>query len=135
MAQLIDSGVLIGLERRGQGLGALSNAAPNQPLAIASITCSELLIGIYRADTPDRRLLRESFIESVFASLPILPFDLEAARIHAELWAGLAAAGQMIGPNDLLIAATALAHGYGVLTENLREFERVPGLVVRRPAW
>ena len=71
----------------------------------------------------------------MLATFHILPFDLSAARIHAELWAQLTAAGHMIGPNDLLIAATALAYGYAVLTENVRESERVPGLTVRRPAW
>ena len=67
--------------------------------------------------------------------LSVVPFDLEAARIHARLAADLMAAGQAIGPNDLLIAATALAHGHAVLTHNLRHFERVPGLVVSRPDW
>ena len=44
-------------------------------------------------------------------------------------------AGQTTGAHDLLIAATALAHGYGVMTDNIRDFERVPGLEVRQPDW
>jgi predicted nucleic acid-binding protein len=47
----------------------------------------------------------------------------------------LAAAGQLIGDRDLLIAATALTHGYDLLTNNLRDFARVPGLRVRQPTW
>jgi predicted nucleic acid-binding protein len=54
------------------------------------------------------------------------------ARRHAQLWADLAAVRLPIGVHDSLIAATALTHGYAVLTENPREFQRVPGLVVRR---
>ena len=83
----------------------------------------------------ERRRAREAFVELVLTRLPILPFDLQAARIHARIAAEFAAAGQPIGLNDLLIAATALTHGYSVLTENLRDFERVPGLVVQRPDW
>ncbi len=41
----------------------------------------------------------------------------------------------MIALHDLIIAATALANGYGVLTENVRDFIRVPGLEVRQPTW
>jgi predicted nucleic acid-binding protein len=64
-----------------------------------------------------------------------LPFDLVVAGIHARLWAQLAEARQLIGPHDLLIAAIAVAYGHAVLTENAREFGRIPGLVVRQPAW
>ncbi|HLH21188.1 MAG TPA: PIN domain-containing protein [Chloroflexota bacterium] len=60
---------------------------------------------------------------------------LVAARVHARIWSDLATIGQPIGAHDLLIAATALAHGYAVLTNNLREFQRVAGLVVRQPNW
>ena len=67
--------------------------------------------------------------------MPILPFGLAEARIHARIWAGLTASGTLIGAHDLLIAATALAHGFDLLTDNVREFSRVPGLVVRQPVW
>ena len=114
---------------------ALAAAAPGDPLGLASMTASELLTGVHRADTPERRRRRELFVETFLLRLPVLPFDLNAARIHARVWAHLTATGQMISTNDLVIAATALAHGYDVLTDNIRHFERVTGLVVRRPAW
>ena len=78
---------------------------------------------------------REAFVEAVLQLAPTVPFDLRVARTHARLWSELAAAGQQVGAHDQLIAATALAHGYAVLTENLRDFQRVPGLAVRRPTW
>ncbi len=62
-----------------------------------------------------------------FEPIPIGP---EVARIHAEVWARLEAAGAIIGAHDLWIAATALAHGLTVMTANVGEFERVPGLSV-----
>jgi tRNA(fMet)-specific endonuclease VapC len=52
------------------------------------------------------------------------------ARVHADIWAQLAAKGQLIGAHDLWIAATALAHGMGIATGNVDEFQRVPGLRV-----
>ena len=135
MAQLIDATIFITLERRGQQTLDLSAIAPDERIGIAAITTSELLVGIHRADSPERRLRREAFVEAILERMLILPFDLRVARVHAQLWAQLTAAGEMVGAHDLLVAATALAHGYSVLTDNLRGFQRVPGLVVRRPTW
>src|SRR5436305_8484776 len=135
MAQLIDSSVFIAWERRGQRLDGLIAATSGEPIALASITAAELLFGVHRANTPERRRRREAFIEAILGSIPILPFDLRVARTHADIWARLTATGQPIGAHDLLIAATALTHGYDVLTENRRDFQRVPGLVVREPIW
>jgi tRNA(fMet)-specific endonuclease VapC len=135
VAQLIDSSVFIALERRGQRLHDLAAVVPDEPLALASITASELLAGVHRADSPERRLRREAFVEAVLERVPVLPFELRTARVHARIWAQLVSGGRSIGAHDLLIAATALAHGYAVLTQNRREFERVPGLVVRQPNW
>jgi tRNA(fMet)-specific endonuclease VapC len=135
MAQLIDASVFITMERRGQQILDLPAIASDERTGVAAITASELLVGIHRADSPERRLRREAFVEAILERMLILPFDLRVARVHAQVWAQLTAAGQMIGAHDLLVAATALAHGYSVLTDNLQEFHRVPGLVVRRPNW
>ncbi len=92
-------------------------------------------MGVHRANTADRRVRREAFVEAILHKVQVLPFDLHVARVHAQIGAELAAAGQPIGTHDLIIAATAIVNGYGVLTDNLRHFERVPGLIVRQPAW
>ena len=55
MAQLIDSSVFIALERGGRPLSALVAAIPDEPIALSSITVSELLAGVHRANTPERR--------------------------------------------------------------------------------
>jgi predicted nucleic acid-binding protein len=123
------------MERQGRQLADLIAAMADEPIALASITASELLTGIDRANTPARRLRREAVVEATLALIPVLPFDLLVARTHARLWAQLAAAGQLVGAHDMLIAATALAHGYAVLTHNVRDFRRVPGLVVRQLRW
>lgn len=56
--------------------------------------------------------------------------DLAAARAHAQVWDDLAAAGTLIGPHGLWLAATCIARGLVMVTANVREFERVPGLEV-----
>ena len=74
-------------------------------------------------------------MEGVFESILVLPVDLRVARTHALIRARLAAAGEMVGSHDMLIAATAITHGYAVLTDNPRDFGRIPGLVIRQPRW
>ena len=123
------------MERRELPIEELGRIAPDESSGISAVTLSELLVGAYRANTPDRRVRRDAFITSVLAAFPVLPFDATVAQAHAALWAELAERGALIGAHDMLIAATALAHGYAVLTDNLREFSRVPGLEVRQPDW
>jgi tRNA(fMet)-specific endonuclease VapC len=98
--------------------------------AIAAVTAAELLIGVERADTPERRLRRESFVQSIFAGMPIIPFDLPQARLYAVHFAALARRGELIGDCDLQIAVTALSLGYDLATLNEREFRRVTGLTL-----
>src|SRR5216684_1639809 len=124
MGTLLDSSVLIRLERTGSTL----TLGDDEEVAIAAITASELLHGVHRAD-PQRRAQREAFVERVLRVLPVYPFSLETARVHARLWADLAVAGHLIGPHDLILAATALALGWSVATYSAREFTRVHGLV------
>ena len=67
-------------------------------------------------------------LEEFFANFDSLPFDDDAARKYGEVRSSLARIGTPIGPNDLMIAATALVHGAVVVTHNIREFSRVAGL-------
>jgi tRNA(fMet)-specific endonuclease VapC len=94
---------------------------------------SELLHGVQRA-TGARRTRRRAFVEHILAGLEAVPVTERVARVHAEVWAELEQRGESVGAHDLWIAATALAHGFGVATRNRRDFERVPGLRVLAPA-
>ncbi len=135
MALLIDTTVFIILERRGFSPIDIERIVPDQRLAIATITASELLTGVHRADSIERQQARSVFVEAVMRLVRIVPFDLIAARTHARLWADLTAAGTPIGHDDMLVAATAVTHGFTVLTDNVREYHRVTGLTVRQPSW
>lgn len=69
-------------------------------------------------------------IDQLLASFEVLPLDREADRHYAEIRAYLSRKGQLIGPNDLLIAAHALALDLTLVTDNVDEFARVPGLAI-----
>jgi tRNA(fMet)-specific endonuclease VapC len=125
---LIDSSVLIAAERRTLDLDAAMVEGADEPIGIAAITASELLHGVHRAATAAQRQRRETFVERLLAVVPVIPFDLVTARIHASLWANLAAKGVSVGAHDLLIGATAIAAGYRVATRDRRSFGRIPGL-------
>jgi len=66
----------------------------------------------------------------VLATIPVLDFTLEVARTHAEILAILRSRGEVIGAHDLIIAATALSAGHAVLTRDVDELRRVPGLEI-----
>jgi len=125
---VLDTSVLVAAERGALRFDSLLESLGEEPVAMAAITASELLHGCLRAADPAVRVRRAAFVDALLDALPVLPFGLPEARRHAELWAGLAQTANLIGPHDLLIAATALAHGHALVTLNQREFGRVPGL-------
>ncbi|GIK71036.1 MAG: hypothetical protein BroJett021_00240 [Chloroflexota bacterium] len=133
MGLLIDSSVLIAAERGRIRLQSVLAGNEDESLAISVVTASELLHGIYRAKTVEQAERRRQFVNFVLALFPIIPIDLEVAHHYARIWAGLQTRGEMIGPHDLLIAASALASGYKVVTFNVDEFTRVPGLQAVTP--
>ena len=64
----------------------------------------------------------------MISSLIILDFDSKVAKAHAHAWSQLKEKGILIGPYDLIIAATCLYHQHSLLTFNINEFSRVPNL-------
>ena len=81
--------------------------------------------GRYRCTT---YAARSAFVEAIISEMPALDFTPEVARLHAELYLHLSKQGQLIGADDLIIAATTIVHDYTLWTYNHQEFERVPGL-------
>jgi tRNA(fMet)-specific endonuclease VapC len=140
MAAVVDTTVFIDLERSTSREGRARSAeligqrlteclGPDEEAAIAAITASELLHGVHRAGA-SHRARREAFVESILAAIPVLDFDLLAARAHARLWTNLAKAGSDVRPHDRIVAATAISLGWRVATANVRHFARIPGLDV-----
>jgi tRNA(fMet)-specific endonuclease VapC len=130
MGILIDTSILIAHERGRLNLERELSGREEEDIFLSVITASELLHGVHRAQDLAFRARRSALVEGLLEHFPLLPIDLATARIHAQLWANLASTGLLIGPHDLWLAATALSNGLTLATGNLREFKRVPGLVV-----
>jgi tRNA(fMet)-specific endonuclease VapC len=91
---------------------------------------TELIHGLYRAKTPAIRLRRESFLNELLVVLTVYPYTKETALLAGKLDGEQQSKGVIIPFGDLLIDATALSLGYSVLTVNLRDFRRIPGLSI-----
>lgn len=131
MAVLIDTDLLIDWERSGDA-GTLEAMIGEEERAMSVISVSELLHGVGRAADSDRPR-RRAFVEHVLAGLDPVPITEPVARVHADIWLDLERRGELIGAHDLWIAATAVAHGFGLATRNRREFDRVAGLRLIAP--
>jgi predicted nucleic acid-binding protein len=130
---LIDTSVLVAAERGRFDLRGWMRAREHEEFGLSAVTASELLQGVLRAASGRRREGRKALVEGLLAEVPIHTFGIEAARVHAQLWAYLSARGEVIGAHDLIIAATARAADFDVATLNEREFRRIPRLVVVNP--
>jgi tRNA(fMet)-specific endonuclease VapC len=128
MAVLIDTSILIAHERGQLDLTARITGREEEPFFLSVISASELLHGVHRAQQPGVRAHRSAYVEAILTHFPLYHIDLGVARAHAELWSHLAKQGQMIGVHDSWIAATCIAYGLTLVTANVREFARVPGL-------
>ena len=96
-------------------------------ICISTVTLGELVFGAERSGQVERNL---EDIEAMAARLEVLPFDSRAAYHFGQISAALTKAGRPIGPYDMMIAGHARASGLVLVTNNAKEFERVPGLVV-----
>jgi predicted nucleic acid-binding protein len=128
MGLVIDTDVLVLADRRKGSLD-LARYSEYGVAFISAIAASELLVGVHRAADPAIRARRTAFVESILAALPALPVDIETARVHAQLAAQMPK-NETVGAHDALIAATALRHGHAVLTNNGRDFRKLPGVTV-----
>jgi len=132
MGTLIDTSILIAVQRGQLDPVSLRSEDDDELVAIAAITASELLHGVHRLTSAVARARAERFAETVLGSIPVIPFDLEVARVHARLDAELSAAGTPVGDADLMIAATAVALDYRIATRDRRSFPKIKGLDVVR---
>ena len=98
-----------------------------EDLALPLTVDAELLVGAEKSSQPER--VRRQ-IEALLEAHEIVEITEEVAGFYARVRAGLEARGEVIGANDLWIAATALTHGATLVTNNTAEFSRVPGLVL-----
>jgi predicted nucleic acid-binding protein len=131
LGTLIDTSVLIAIERGDLDLARV-RSDDDEELAIAAITASELLHGVHRLRGAVARTRAERFVEHLLDVIPVVPFDLDVARIHARIDAELSAAGAAVGDADLMIAATGVWLDYRIATRDLRSLPKIKGLTVVR---
>jgi len=94
---------------------------------VSVITAGEFFYGVAHAPVSE---LRDQRAQRLLDFFGLLPLDAEVAPRYGTVRADLRRAGTPIGPNDLWLAAQALAHGLTMVTRNTREFQRVKGLKV-----
>jgi len=122
---LLDTNIVIYVIKR-KPLSALQLFNDNEGhMAISSITLAELLHGAEKSNAPLRSL---AVVEDFCSRLEVLPYGAKAAQHYGSIRAALERRGQSIGVNDLHIAAHARSEGLTLVSNNLREFERVEAL-------
>ena len=124
---LLDTNIVIYvLKRRPKEVLDIFNANASR-MAISSITLSELFYGAEKSLNTDKNL---EAVEEFVSHLDVLPYDAKASQHYGQIKAALEKKGQIIGENDIHIAAHATSHGLILVSNNVREFKRVSNLVL-----
>lgn len=122
---LLDTNIVIYVIKR-RPIEVLSRFNANATrMAISAITLAELMHGAEKSSQRDANL---AVVEDFCSRLEVLPYGMKAAQHYGAIRAALERDGQTIGVNDLHIAAHARSEGLVLVSNNLREFERVPAL-------
>lgn len=128
MKYLLDTNTCVRhLNQRSKAITEHLHSTPESDLAVCSVVKAELYFGAMKSQHPEATLIKQQAFAERFVSLP---FGDAAALVYGRIRAELEQAGTPIGPNDLMIAAIALANGLTLITHNTREFGRVPDLKI-----
>ena len=98
----------------------------NMQIKLPSMVKAELATGALKSANPDKNIKQ---VEDFCRMFEIVPFDKAAVWVYAEIRANLERKGQIIGQNDLVIAATVLSRNGILITNNIKEFSRIEGLL------
>ena len=127
MIYCLDTNIIIAVIRNQAKPIAKLKATEALEIKVSEVVRAELLFGCLKSNQPDKEQLK---VEHVIGPFERLPFSDDAVEHYASIRDDLERDGKIIGPNDLLIAATARSAGAVMVTANKKEFSRVPGLVV-----
>jgi predicted nucleic acid-binding protein len=131
---ILDSSTVIAAERMGETVEQLIEricmAFNDQDAALSAVGVTELVHGIYRAQSPELRRRREIFIHELLRDLAVYPYTRQTAFLAGRIDGEQQARGVTIPFDDLLIGVTALELGFSVLTVNLRHFRLIPNLQI-----
>lgn len=124
---VIDTNTLIYFFKGSGNVSQKLLSIPPKKIGIPSIVIYELEVGIAKSKFPRKRLKQ---LEEMMSIINVLPFTAKEARSSAMIRAQLERKGLPIGPIDILIAGTALAHQAILVTHNIKEFTRIDKLQV-----
>lgn len=128
MLHLLDTDTVIYiLKRRPPDVAAHFERCSPEEVAISALSIAELMYGAEKSQHPVKA---RRAVERIANSLPVLPFDEGAARVYGKVRSHLEKLGTPIGALDALVGAHALSARATLVTNNVREFERIPGLRV-----
>lgn len=127
MHYLLDTNILIAMSKERAGLTERLSSIPAKAMLLSTVVMAEIEHGIGKSTRKGHNRL---VFDRLLGGLRILPFDDAAARHYGLIRADLERRGELIGPNDLMIAAQARAMSAVLVTDNVREFERVDGVIV-----
>jgi tRNA(fMet)-specific endonuclease VapC len=129
VTHLLDTNTCVYYLRAPKGSRIARRLAASRPyeIGLCSVVKAELLYGAERSQQAQKN--REQ-LDQFFAPFPSLPFDDRAAAVYGAMRVQLERHGTPIGPHDLLIASIALSHRVILVTHNVSEFSRVPGLQI-----
>lgn len=127
---MLDTDTCIFLMRgESPALAARVQSVPLQQQVMSAVTFAELSYGV-QVSAAAKRKQNQSVLDSLVLHLAVLDWPQDAAKHYAEIRADLKKRGAQLGAADLMIAAHARAMGAIVVTNNLKDFERVKGLAV-----
>ncbi|WP_262270192.1 type II toxin-antitoxin system tRNA(fMet)-specific endonuclease VapC [Microvirga yunnanensis] len=125
---LLDTNICIYIRRqRPQTVLDRFKLLPPGSTAISVITYGELAYGVHKSPDRHSAIL---ILDELTALIPVIPMAIEVAQSYGTIRSDLAARGELIGNNDLWIAAHAQSLGLTLVTNNEREFRRVEGLTI-----
>lgn len=127
---ILDTCVLVGFERAV--LTAEQIAPRAADVVLPALAVGEFISGIYLAATEERRRERRNFLDRLLTQLPVVPHDEHVAEHYGELYAHTQRQGEIRGPVDLAIAATARATARRIVTTDAKaRFGELPGVTAR----
>jgi len=128
MNYLLDTNICVLLIRqKSPQLLAKLTGHPITAIGISAITVAELRYGVHKSSQPTHN---QQALDQFLLPLTVIPFDEHDATVYGQIRAALEAQGLAIGALDTLIAAQAVRYNLILVTNNLREFARVAGLIL-----
>jgi predicted nucleic acid-binding protein len=136
MGVIVDTSTLVSAERRKHSVreifAQLHELFGETTVGLSAVTLVELAHGIERAELENHRARRQAFLDDLIADIKIYPISTEIALLAGRISGQQARRGINLPFEDLLIGATALHHGCDIVTGNVKHFEMIPNLVVKK---